>query len=926
MSPMKFSRLLPLIFVLAVPCGQAIAQDESAAGGAQNASVSRWIDPGWRRTLARYDVRFEEDGTSNTVFEFEVLLSEPKALHSVAQQVFSYNAYFDELKVDELATVKPDGRRVTVDPRAVNDQPARTNPSSPYFDEERILTIAYPDVAPGDRVKGRLVYTSKRPRFPGAFAQFWMQPQDRPAETIELTLTGPASRPLQINAVGVEHTSESVGDRIVHRVRFRHEAATEPHDATGRFDTANRFEASTFADYASFAALLRQWNAPMAVPGAEVSRLSREIVGEAIDTRAKAERIFNWVAKNIRYVGIGFADGGYVSQPVADVIRARYGDCKAHATVLKSLLAAQGIEADFTVVNSGLDYTISAVPTPNFDHAIVYLPALDLYLDPTDPMTSFGALPVALYGKPALDIDKGLVSKIPPAKPSDFVVAVDTSMTFDLWGIRHAEAIFSGQGVGADLSRAVAERLEDLDTRRVVEKELRGDGFEGTGTYAFANPREPANAYAISASFELNRLVSLNSETRIRLFVNADPRPAALRLISNYAQDRAFRCLPLDYSDSSTIELPQSLNLAEMPMAVAYDRDLKGRTRYGTVTGHIKVDGRIAVEGRKVRAVYHVAAAFDSAVCPAEFYAEIKQVLQKGGAFRGAMIAVTPQAVARVVERGSTYQAGLTAYRAGNYEAALKEFRPIAEQGDVDAQAYLGSMYKDGRGVAKDYAQALAWYRKAAERGSALGQSNLAFMYSEGLGVGVDEKEAAHWLRKSADLGDAYSQCRLGEMYEHGKGVAQNLAQARLLYTAAAEQGYNRAAHLLGLMYSKGKGVEVDYARANEWYRKAADKDYAWAQLDLGMLYAEGHGVERDYKQAVAWFRKAAERGNAVAQNNMGYAYESGLGVEADPTEARQWYIRAANQGHEGAKAKLNADAQSPLMKILKQAIRMVVQ
>jgi TPR repeat protein len=58
----------------------------------------------------------------------------------------------------------------------------------------------------------------------------------------------------------------------------------------------------------------------------------------------------------------------------------------------------------------------------------------------------------------------------------------------------------------------------------------------------------------------------------------------------------------------------------------------------------------------------------------------------------------------------------------------------------------------------------------------------------------------------------------------------------------------------------------------------------------------------------------------------MGYAYESGLGVEADPTEARQWYIRAANQGHAGAKAKLNSEAQSPLMKILKQAIRMVLQ
>jgi TPR repeat protein/transglutaminase-like putative cysteine protease len=922
---MKFSRLLPFALLVAVLSGHAVAQDGSAAGAAKKPDISRWIDPGWRRTLARYDITFEEDGTSKTVFDFEILLNESKGLQSVAQQVFGYNAYFDGVIASELATVKADGRLVAVDPRAINDQPAHVNPSSPYFDEERILTIAYPDVAPGDRVRGRLVYTSKRPRFPGAFAQFWMQPQDRPPETIELTLSGPASRPLHANAVGVEHTSESVGGRTVHRVLFRHEAATELHDATGRFDTANRFEASTFADYASFAALIRQWNAPMAVPDAEVGRLSRDIVGDATDERAKAERIFNWVTKNIRYVGIGFADGGYVSQPVADVIHARYGDCKAHATVLKSLLAAQGIEADFTVVNVEADYTISAVPTPNFDHAIVYLPKLDLYLDPTAPMVSFGALPVALYGKPVLDVDKGLVSKIPPAKPSDLVVRADTSVTIDLWGNRHAESIFSGQGIGAYLGRAVAERLEDLDTHRVAEKELRHDGFQGTGTYAFADPRNPANAYAISGSFELSQLVSLNRESRIRLFVNADPRPTPWGLITKYVQDRAFRCLPLDYNESSTIELPEGLNLAEMPMAVAYDGDLKGETRYGVVTGHIKVSGIAALEGRRVRATYRVVAAFDSAVCPAEFYAEIWQVLQKGGAFRGGMIAVTPQPVARVVERGSTYQAGLAAYRAGNYEAALREWRPIAEQGDIDAQVHLASMYKEGHGVTKDYAQAVVWYRKAAERGSALGQSNLAYMYNNGLGVAVDEREAAYWLRRSADLGDAYAQCTLGEMYENGSGVAQNFAQARFLYTAAAQQGYSRAAHLLGLMYDKGKGVAVDYARAYEWYRKAADKNYAWAQLELGMFYAEGRGVEKDYKEAIDWFRKAAESGNATAQDNLGYAYEAGLGVKADATEARLWYARAAVQGHEGAKARLKSwGEQSLVMKVLKHVIEIL--
>ena len=36
---------------------------------------------------------------------------------------------------------------------------------------------------------------------------------------------------------------------------------------------------------------------------------------------------------------------------------------------------------------------------------------------------------------------------------------------------------------------------------------------------------------------------------------------------------------------------------------------------------------------------------------------------------------------------------GWAAYEAGDYATALKEFRPLAEQGDAEAQYWLGLMY-----------------------------------------------------------------------------------------------------------------------------------------------------------------------------------------------------------------------------------------
>ncbi len=44
-------------------------------------------------------------------------------------------------------------------------------------------------------------------------------------------------------------------------------------------------------------------------------------------------------------------------------------------------------------------------------------------------------------------------------------------------------------------------------------------------------------------------------------------------------------------------------------------------------------------------------------------------------------------------------KAGLDAYKRGDYATALREFRPLAEQGDARTQHNLGQMYMDGEGV-----------------------------------------------------------------------------------------------------------------------------------------------------------------------------------------------------------------------------------
>ena len=68
------------------------------------------------------------------------------------------------------------------------------------------------------------------------------------------------------------------------------------------------------------------------------------------------------------------------------------------------------------------------------------------------------------------------------------------------------------------------------------------------------------------------------------------------------------------------------------------------------------------------------------------------------------------------------YQAGAEAYKRGDYDTAVKEFRLLAEQGHAQAQLNLGIMSSQGLGVPKDYVQAYVWYTLAAGQGDDLAE------------------------------------------------------------------------------------------------------------------------------------------------------------------------------------------------------------
>ena len=108
------------------------------------------------------------------------------------------------------------------------------------------------------------------------------------------------------------------------------------------------------------------------------------------------------------------------------------------------------------------------------------------------------------------------------------------------------------------------------------------------------------------------------------------------------------------------------------------------------------------------------------------------------------------------------YNKGWNAYESGDYATALLEFKPLAEQGNDDAQFYMGLMYLNGYGVPEDFNVALKWYTLSAEQGYKFAHYNMSEIYENGWGVLQDNICAYMWgniavfngIEKGAEIKD----------------------------------------------------------------------------------------------------------------------------------------------------------------------------
>jgi TPR repeat protein len=138
-------------------------------------------------------------------------------------------------------------------------------------------------------------------------------------------------------------------------------------------------------------------------------------------------------------------------------------------------------------------------------------------------------------------------------------------------------------------------------------------------------------------------------------------------------------------------------------------------------------------------------------------------------------------AITSIVEAPKAYQEGVDAYQAGKFTVAAEKFKSLAEQGDASAQFNLGSLYRQGQGVAQDDKQAALWWAKAADQGHTDAMDNLGLRYAKGEGVELDLVQAYKWfsiagMRKNESAA-ANAKVTLAKMTPAQIEEAQNIAK-----------------------------------------------------------------------------------------------------------------------------------------------------
>jgi len=578
--------------------------------GAMGPGAADTYQPGLSILHRIVHVTLNEDGTAHVLTDLARRADHARGVRVLGEDKIRFRETMTRLDVLEAWSVTPEGKRIDVPVESVRIKD--DDDDGDGDSDNKVATLIYPGLEVGSTVYRRSRSVHHTMPYPGYVSMRLYAAPRLKVDRFEINIVHPAKVPLQVLADRFEggRVALQPGD-APDTVRYRFvtsvvEALPREDSELDIDDWAPSVLMSTFPDYATLAAAYQSRAAPRAQPDDDIRELALKVTQGTNSDRERVARIREWVNRNIRYLSVHIGVEGWIPHPASQVLKTRYGDCKDQTGFMQAMLSVVGIESTQALINTGSSYYLPRLPQAGaFDHVIVYIPSLDLYVDPTDRYAAFGSLPEALFGKPALLAATGTVVRLPVIAADRDFVETTARMQVDEQGRVRGSSKTRVVGAWEGDSRreqhgAQSRSMED----RINDILLRYDEA-GTGRMWAGDPLDQGEPWEVNAEFELESVVSLPGPSAMRIPVGITR--ADIRAFSNWRplanRRNPFACSAGRWRDEIEIELPTTANIAHIPSGVSAER------------GSFKYRSEWKLEGNQLRVVRELRIERDRGYC-----------------------------------------------------------------------------------------------------------------------------------------------------------------------------------------------------------------------------------------------------------------------------------------------------------------------
>lgn len=382
-----------------------------------------------RRTLRDLEVTTVfPSGLSSSFHQvvFQPLTDEAAA--AARQYAFSYQADRQVVQIRGARVFRADGR---VDEAIETGDGPADNPSIAMYTSARTFFIQLPRLNVGDVVelRYRIEDVTQENAFADYFGEVNYLQSSEPVMNAEYVVIAPASRPLYFDASpipGLVREEKVDSSNRIYRFFAPTVAPLLPEPNMPPWtEVLGHVHVSTYRSWDDVGRWYWGIAKDQLIADAELEQKARELTQGLTTDADKVRAIYDFVVQRTRYVALEFGIYGYKPRRASQTFARGWGDCKDKAALIVSMLRVVGVPASMVIVRSQLrgDFPTNLASLAPFDHAIAYVPSLDLYLDGTAEYTGSTELPAFDRGAIALVVNEsgGKLVRLPDPPPTESV-------------------------------------------------------------------------------------------------------------------------------------------------------------------------------------------------------------------------------------------------------------------------------------------------------------------------------------------------------------------------------------------------------------------------------------------------------------------------------------------------------------------------